>query len=58
MNTDPTSRLDPTTDFIELGLMEAASPEFAEAMVRALLAAGEGSEAPAGAAGSQKNAAA
>jgi hypothetical protein len=46
MNTDPTSTLDPSTDFFELGLMAAASPEFAEAMVRALLAAGEDSIAP------------
>jgi hypothetical protein len=46
MNTDPTSIADPTTDLIELGLMAAASSEFAEAMIRALLSAGEGRNTP------------
>jgi|HubBroStandDraft_1064217.scaffolds.fasta_scaffold1945670_1 hypothetical protein len=43
MNTQSVSSFDSTCDFYQIGLMAAASPEFAEAMIRTLLGAGEGS---------------
>jgi hypothetical protein len=42
MNTQPASSFDSTSDVYEIGLMAAASPEFAEKLMRALLAAAEG----------------
>lgn len=42
MNTLLGSSFDSTSDFFEIGLMAAASPEFAGAMIRTLLGAGEG----------------
>jgi hypothetical protein len=41
MNIQSASSFDSTSDFLEIGLMAAASPEFADKMIRALLAAGE-----------------
>jgi hypothetical protein len=38
--------LDSSQDIYEIGLMAAASPEFADALIRALLAAAEPDAAP------------
>jgi len=46
MNNQLGSSFDPMDDLYEIGLMAAASPEFAEAMIRALRAAGEAGTAP------------
>jgi hypothetical protein len=40
MNIQLGSTFDSTSDFFEIGLMAAASPEFADNMIRALLAGG------------------
>lgn len=46
MNIQLGNSFDPTSDFYEIGLIAATSPElaekYAETMLRALLAAGEG----------------
>ncbi len=41
MNIPSLDSFDPTSGFYEIGLMAAASPDFADTMIRALLAAGE-----------------
>lgn len=41
MNTLSGNTFDSTGDIYEIGLIAAASPEFAEAMIRTLLGAGE-----------------
>lgn len=41
MNTLSGSTFDSISDLYEIGLVAAASPEFAERMIRALIAAGE-----------------
>jgi hypothetical protein len=45
MNIQSANRFDFTSDFYEIGLMAAASPEFADQMVRTLLAADESFDA-------------
>jgi hypothetical protein len=46
MNIPSPDTFDLTSEFYEIGLIAAASPEFADKMVRALLVAGENSKAP------------
>ena len=46
MNIQSANGFDFTSDFYDIGLMAAASPEFAAQMIRALLAAGESVKAP------------
>lgn len=46
MNTKSANTFDFTSDFYDIGLMAAASPEFADQMIRALLAVGERFKAP------------
>jgi hypothetical protein len=41
MNISSANTFDPTGELCEIGLMAAASPEFTDQMIRALLAAGE-----------------
>jgi 2-hydroxychromene-2-carboxylate isomerase len=52
MNIQLGNSFDPTSDFYEIGLIAATSPElaekYAETMLRALLAAAEGFNAPSG----------
>jgi hypothetical protein len=52
MDNQIATTFDPTSDIVEIGLMAAASPEFIDAFVRALLAAGR----DAGAASEARNA--
>ncbi len=49
MNTELSDTTYMSSDMYEIGLMAAASPEFAERLLRAMLGAehGEGSKAPA-----------
>jgi hypothetical protein len=49
MNTSSANAFDFTSDLCEIGLMAAASPDFADQVIRALLAAGENTKDPAGA---------
>jgi hypothetical protein len=44
MSIQPAATFDSNSDLFEIGLMAATSPEFAEAMIRALLAAAENSK--------------
>jgi hypothetical protein len=46
MNIQSTNTFNPTSDILEIGLMAAASPEFADTIIRAMLAAAENSKAP------------
>jgi hypothetical protein len=46
MNNRSTNTFDSTSDIFEIGLMAAASPEFAERMVQSLLAAAKDSKTP------------
>lgn len=48
MNHQIPVSFDPTQDIFEFGLMAAASPEFAEALVRAMLSADDPSGSQAG----------
>jgi hypothetical protein len=46
MNIPSANGFDFTGDLYDIGVMAAASPEFADQMIRALLAAGESFEPP------------
>jgi hypothetical protein len=47
MNPQIPVSFDPTQDIFEIGLMAAASPEFAEALVRAMLSTDDRTESQA-----------